>query len=75
MMAPFGMVLPPVEELRRKVLRSVVLLGLVRVAKMVPVVLVPGPVPGAARMGLPCILNCRTGRLTKSPSAGSPPAR
>ena len=75
MLAPVGTVSPPVEELRRKVLRSVVLLGLVQVAKMVPVVLVPGPDPGAVRMGLPRILNCHTGRLTGSPSADSPPAR
>ena len=38
-------------------------LGLVRVAKMVPVVLVPGPVPGAVRMGLPHILDYRTGQV------------
>ena len=56
-------------------LRLVVPLGLLWAEKTAPVVTVPKPVPGAARMGLPRVLDCRAGRLTGSPSAGSPPAR
>ena len=74
-LAPVGAGSPPVEGSRRKVLRSVVLLELKRAEKWVPVVLVPDPVPGDARMVLPPALARSVERLTRAPSAGSPPSR
>ena len=72
---PVETVSPPIEELRRMVLRSVVPLGLLWAEKAVPVMLAPEPVPGAARMGRPRVLGRRAGILTRSSSADSPRAR
>ena len=72
---PVETVPPPVEELRRMVLRSVVPLGLLWVEKVVPVVLAPEPVPGVARMGRPRVLGRRARILTGSPLANSPRTR
>ena len=74
MLPPVEKVSSPVKESRRKVLRSVVPLGLQWVEKAAPVVMAPEPVPGTARMGLPRALDRRARKLTGSPSAGSPPA-
>ena len=74
MLPPVEKMSPPVEESRRKVLRSVVPLGLQWAEKAAPVVMAPEPVPGAVRMGLPRALDHRAGKLTGSPSAGFPPA-
>ena len=75
MLPPVEKVSPLVEEARRKVLWSVVPLGLLWAEKAAPVVMVPKPVPGAARMVLPRVLDRRARKLTGSLSAGSPPAR
>ena len=75
MQPPIDEVSPPVEGLRRMVLRSVVPLGLLWAEKAVPVVKALEPVPGATRMGRPRVPNRRAGMLTGSPSASSLPAR
>ena len=72
---PVETVSPPVEELRRMVLWSVVPLGLLWAEKAVPVVLALEPVSGAARMGRPRVLGRRARILTGSPSTDSPRLR
>ena len=75
MLAPVETVSPSVEESRRKVFWSMVPLGLMWAERMVLVMMVPEPIPGGARMGLPRILDRHIGRLIGSPSVGSPLAR
>ena len=70
-LASIEAVSPPIEESRRKVLRSVVPLELMQAEKTVPVVLVPEPVPSDARMGLPPALARRAERPSGAPSVGS----
>ena len=50
-----GKVLPPVEESRQKVLRSVVRLGLLLAERKVPVVLVLEPF--RTMLGRPCLMS------------------
>ena len=66
---------PPVAALGRMVLRSVALLGLPWVRRLVPVVMAPEPASGAARIGRPLDFVRRAGMLTGFPSAGSQSVR
>ena len=71
-LALVGVVSPLVKGSRQKVLQLVVLMELERAEKWVPVVLVPDPVSGGARMVLLFALARRAERPIGAPSAGSP---
>ena len=63
---------PPVEGSRQKVVRLLALLELRLAGKLVPILLLPDPVPGVARMALPPALAHRAKAVTRAPSVGSP---
>ena len=76
LLALVGPEAPPVEGLRRKVLRLRALLESMLVGKLVLVsMLVPVPVPDVAPMVRPPVPAYRTARVTEAPSVDPPPFR